>query len=98
MSAFLTGLVRAQEKSIADEGRDIIVSVLVLGLIFLSVIALGQFSPWLPHRRRRGPSPPGPGHLTVPGAQLDVTSSRLPQGSAQSWTTIRAGRGSSSST
>jgi hypothetical protein len=54
MSAFLTGLVLAQEKSIAEEGRDIIVSMLVVGLIFLSVIALGQFSRWLSHRRGRG--------------------------------------------
>ena len=54
MSAVLTALVLAQEKSIAEEGRDIIISMLVVGLIFLSVIALGQFSRWMKHRRGRG--------------------------------------------
>jgi hypothetical protein len=54
MSVFLTALVLAQEKSIAEEGRDIVISMLVVGLIFLSVIALGQLSRWLSHRRGRG--------------------------------------------
>ena len=55
MSAFLTALLFAQEeKSIAEEGRDIILAMLVVGLIFLSVIALGQLSKWLGHRRGRG--------------------------------------------
>jgi heme/copper-type cytochrome/quinol oxidase subunit 2 len=54
MSAVLTALLLAQEKSTAEEGRDIVVSMLVVGLIFLSVIALGQLSRWLSHRRRRG--------------------------------------------
>jgi heme/copper-type cytochrome/quinol oxidase subunit 2 len=54
MSAFLTALVLAQEKSTAEEGRDIIISMLVVGLIFLGVIALGQFSRWMSHRRGRG--------------------------------------------
>ena len=49
----MTALVLAQEKSIAEEGRDIIISMLVVGLIFVSVIALGQFSRWLSHRRGR---------------------------------------------
>jgi heme/copper-type cytochrome/quinol oxidase subunit 2 len=52
MSAFLTALVLAQEKSTAEEGRDIIISMLVVGLIFVSVIALGQLSRWMSHRRR----------------------------------------------
>ncbi|HET9214316.1 MAG TPA: hypothetical protein VFN93_06145 [Gaiellaceae bacterium] len=55
MSALLNALLLAQEeKSIAEEGRDIILSMLVVGLIFLSVIALGQLSRWLSHRRGRG--------------------------------------------
>jgi heme/copper-type cytochrome/quinol oxidase subunit 2 len=54
MSAFLTVLLLAQEKSTAEEGRDIVISMLVVGLIFLSVIALGQISRWLNHRRGRG--------------------------------------------
>jgi hypothetical protein len=54
MSASLTAVLLAQEKSIAEEGRDIVISMLVVGLIFLSVIALGQFSRWMSHRRGRG--------------------------------------------
>jgi hypothetical protein len=54
MTAFVTALLLAQEKSTADEGRDIVISMLVVGLIFLSVIALGQLSRWLSHRRGRG--------------------------------------------
>jgi hypothetical protein len=41
----------AQEKSIAEEGRDIILSMLVVGLIFLGVVLLGQFGRWYSHRR-----------------------------------------------
>lgn len=52
MSSFSTALLLAQEKSIAEEGRDIIISMLVVGLIFVSVIALGQLSRWFSHRRR----------------------------------------------
>ena len=49
----LTALVLAAEKSTAEEGRDIIVSMLVVGSIFCSVIAIGQLSRWLGHRRGR---------------------------------------------
>jgi hypothetical protein len=54
MSAFANALVFAAEKSTAEEGRDIIVAMLVVGLIFCSVIALGQLSRWAAHRRGRG--------------------------------------------
>ena len=54
MGAIANALVLAAEKSTAEEGRDIIISMLVVGLIFLSVIALGQLSRWLSHRRGRG--------------------------------------------
>jgi len=54
MSDLALALLLAQEKSIAEEGRDIIIAMLVVGLIFLSVIALGQLSRWLSHRRGRG--------------------------------------------
>ena len=50
----LTALVLAAEKSTAEEGRDIIVSMLVVGLVFCSVIAIGQFGRWVGHRRGRG--------------------------------------------
>ena len=52
MSALANALVLAAEKSTAEEGRDIIVAMLVVGLIFCSVIALGQLSRWASHRAR----------------------------------------------
>jgi hypothetical protein len=39
-------------QDIAEEGRNIIIVMLLTGLIFLAVIALGQLSRWLGHRRR----------------------------------------------
>ncbi len=36
----------------AEEGRNVILSMLVVGLIFISVIALGETSKWLRRRRR----------------------------------------------
>ena len=35
----------------AEEGRNIILSMLVVGLIFLAVIGLGELNSWLHHRR-----------------------------------------------
>jgi hypothetical protein len=42
----------AQIHDAAEEGRNVILSMLVVGLIFISVIALGETSKWLRHRRR----------------------------------------------
>ena len=53
MSDLALSLLLAQEKSTAEEGRDIIIAMLVVGLVFLSVIALGQLGRWLSHRRGR---------------------------------------------
>ncbi len=36
---------------VAEEGRNIVLSMLVVGLIFIAVIAVGQFFRWLSHRR-----------------------------------------------
>ena len=36
---------------VAKEGKDIVLSMLVVGLIFIGVIALGQLLRWLTHRR-----------------------------------------------
>lgn len=36
---------------VAEEGRNIVLSMLVVGLIFIGVIALGQLGKWLTHRR-----------------------------------------------
>jgi hypothetical protein len=38
-------------KTASEEGTDVIKAMLVVGLIFASVIALGQLSRWLRHRR-----------------------------------------------
>ena len=37
----------------AEEGRNVIMMMLLVGLVFISVIALGETSKWLRHRRRR---------------------------------------------
>jgi hypothetical protein len=47
-------LTLAAEKTPAEEGRDVIIVMLIVGLLFLSVIAVGQLSRWLAHRRGRG--------------------------------------------
>jgi heme/copper-type cytochrome/quinol oxidase subunit 2 len=39
----------------AEEGKDVVLSMLVVGLIFLAVIAIGEWFDWR-HRRRRHPS------------------------------------------
>ena len=35
----------------AEEGRNVIVGMLLVGLVFILVIALGETSRWLRHRR-----------------------------------------------
>lgn len=37
--------------SAAEEGRKIIEAMLIVGLVFIAVIVLGQFSKWVSHRR-----------------------------------------------
>jgi hypothetical protein len=54
MADVALGLLLAAEKTPAEEGRDIIIVMLVTGLVFLSVIALGQLGRWFAHRRGRG--------------------------------------------
>ena len=36
----------------AEEGKKIITAMLLVGLVFISVIAIGELSNWLRHRRR----------------------------------------------
>ena len=38
-------------KTAAQEGLDVIKAMLVVGLVFLSIIVLGELSRWLRHRR-----------------------------------------------
>jgi hypothetical protein len=47
-------------ESAAEEGKKVILAMLVVGLIFVGVIALGQTSRWFEHRRRakRRATPP----------------------------------------
>jgi hypothetical protein len=47
MLAFLAILADA-----ATEGRKVITGMLIVGLIFVSVIAIGQFTHWIRHRKR----------------------------------------------
>jgi hypothetical protein len=35
----------------AQEGKKVILAMLIVGLIFLSVIAVGELTHWLRHRR-----------------------------------------------
>jgi hypothetical protein len=42
----------------ATEGKKVILGMLIVGLIFIAVIALGQLSKWAAHRRKaRRPQP-----------------------------------------
>ena len=50
MSA-LTDLALPLAADAAEEGKKIITAMLVVGLVFVSVIALGELSRWLRHRR-----------------------------------------------
>jgi heme/copper-type cytochrome/quinol oxidase subunit 2 len=45
-----TPVQEVQKKTAAEEGKDIVLSMLVVGLVFLGVIALGELNDW---RRRR---------------------------------------------
>jgi heme/copper-type cytochrome/quinol oxidase subunit 2 len=47
-------LAQAQEVQIdaAEEGKKVITGMLIVGLIFIAVIALGQLSKWAGHRRK----------------------------------------------
>ena len=40
-------------KTAAEEGRDIVLGMLIVGLVFLAVIGLGGLNSWLGHRRSR---------------------------------------------
>jgi hypothetical protein len=51
MVALLAGLPLAVE-SAAEEGKKVITGMLIVGIVFISVIALGQLSRYLSHRRK----------------------------------------------
>jgi len=52
MTTVLALIPLAEKKPIDQEGLDIILSMLVVGLIFLGVIVVGQLGRWLSHRGR----------------------------------------------
>ena len=51
MGTALIGIFHGPKESIAEEGRAIITVMLLVGLTFLSVIALGQLGRWYSHKR-----------------------------------------------
>jgi hypothetical protein len=46
------GILLAAEKSPAQEGRDVILVMLVVGLVFLGVVLLGQLMRYYEHKRK----------------------------------------------
>jgi hypothetical protein len=46
------GFLLAAEKTPAEEGRDVILIMLVVGLVFLGVIVLGQLMRFFEHKRK----------------------------------------------
>ena len=42
----------------ATDGKHVITAMLIVGLIFCAVIALGQLTKWVGHRLRASPSTP----------------------------------------
>ncbi len=53
MADLLATLVLAAEKTPDQEGKDIVLSMLVVGLVFLAVIALGEVAHAIAKRRAR---------------------------------------------
>ncbi len=53
MFELLAVFTLAAEKAPEEEGRDIIIVMLVVGLIFLGVVVVGELTKWLSHRRRK---------------------------------------------
>ena len=48
--ALLAYLLPLAAQTAAEEGKKVITAMLVVGLIFVGVIALGQLTHWLRHR------------------------------------------------
>ncbi len=50
--ALLAYLLPLAAQTAAEEGKKVITAMLVVGLIFVGVIALGQLTHWLRHRNQ----------------------------------------------
>jgi hypothetical protein len=50
-AAILLAQVEEVQVDPAEEGKKVIIGMLITGLIFIGVIALGQLSKWASHRR-----------------------------------------------
>ncbi len=48
----MLGILLAAEKTPAEEGRDVILAMLVVGLVFVGVILLGQTARYFEHKRK----------------------------------------------
>jgi hypothetical protein len=53
VAVHLLGILLADKKPVDIEGRDIVLSMLVVGLIFLGVVVIGELTSVISHRRRR---------------------------------------------
>jgi heme/copper-type cytochrome/quinol oxidase subunit 2 len=51
-SVSIAAVIPLAVKTAAQEGKEVITAMLVVGLIFVGVIAIGQLTHWLRHRRR----------------------------------------------
>jgi hypothetical protein len=51
LADLLTGLVVAATKTPDEEGKDIVLSMLVVGLIFIAVVVLGEVAHAIAKRR-----------------------------------------------
>jgi hypothetical protein len=52
MNALANALVLAAEKTPAEEGREVVIGMLIVGCTFLGVILIGQLLRWMGHRRK----------------------------------------------
>jgi hypothetical protein len=62
MAILLATLIAQAEEEVvidaAEEGKKVILGMLIVGLVFVAVIAIGQLSKWAGHRRQaRRPRP-----------------------------------------
>jgi heme/copper-type cytochrome/quinol oxidase subunit 2 len=52
MGALATAILLAAEKTPAEEGRDVVLVMLLVGFVFIGVVLVGQLARWAGHRRK----------------------------------------------